>query len=148
MEKHKRYTNAGYNKRLKPLARALRGNMTKAEACLWKYALQGRRLKGYQFRRQRPVLDYIADFMCIRLNLIIEVDGLSHDNEEVQQMDEVREIQLKRAGFHVVRFSDEDVLTDVNGVISAIEQVIDSIENLPLPPPAPLQGGGQIIYPE
>jgi very-short-patch-repair endonuclease len=55
--------------------------MTKAEACLWKYALQGRRL-GHQFRKQRPVLNYIADSMCPKLRLIVEVDGMTHDDEQ------------------------------------------------------------------
>ena len=61
-----------YNKSLTEIARRLRSNMTKAEACLWKYVLQGRRLQGFQFRRQKPVLDYIADFMCKELMLIVE----------------------------------------------------------------------------
>ena len=56
--------------------------MTKAEACLWKYVLKARQLKGFQFRRQRPVLNYIADFMCKELMLIIEVDGITHHDEE------------------------------------------------------------------
>jgi very-short-patch-repair endonuclease len=67
----KRY-NSFYNKRNKQVARMLRSNMTKAEACLWKYALRARQMKGYKFRRQRPVLNYVADFMCKELNLIIE----------------------------------------------------------------------------
>jgi len=70
--------NYAYNKFLQPYANALRKNMTKAEACLWKYALRARSMKGCQFRRQRPVLQYIADFMCKELKLIIEVDGSSH----------------------------------------------------------------------
>ena len=61
-----------YNKSLTNIARRLRSNLTKAEACLWNYVLQGRRLQGFQFRRQRPVLDYIADFMCKELMLIVE----------------------------------------------------------------------------
>lgn len=52
----------GYNKRLQPFANRLRKEMTKAEACLWKYALRARQMKGYQFRRQRPVLNYIRRF--------------------------------------------------------------------------------------
>lgn len=57
--------------------------MTKAEACLWKYVLSSGKLKGYKFKRQRPVLQYIADFMCPDLMLIIEVDGITHLDEEV-----------------------------------------------------------------
>ena len=57
--------------------------MTKAEACLWKYVLKGRMMKEYQFRRQRPVLQYVADFMCKELKLIIEVDGSSHNYKQI-----------------------------------------------------------------
>ena len=66
-----------YNKCLQPFANKLRKEMTKSEACLWKYVLRARQMKGYQFRRQRPVLDFIADFMCKELRLVIEVDGTS-----------------------------------------------------------------------
>jgi very-short-patch-repair endonuclease len=68
-----------YNKNLKPIGRALRNNMTKAEASLWKYALKNKQ-RGYTFNRQRPVLSYVADFMCKDLKLIIEVDGSTHDH--------------------------------------------------------------------
>ena len=71
-----------YNKRLQPFASKLRKEMTKAEACLWKYALRAGQMKGYQFRRQRPVLNYIADFMCKELRLVIEVDGITHDSKQ------------------------------------------------------------------
>jgi very-short-patch-repair endonuclease len=61
--------------------------MTKAEACLWKYVLKAGGMKGLAFRRQRPVLHYIADFMCKELQLIIEVDGITHTYEEVAEKD-------------------------------------------------------------
>ncbi|WP_411272792.1 endonuclease domain-containing protein, partial [Daejeonella sp.] len=70
--------NLWYNKRLRRFAHENRSDMTKAEACLWKYVLSGRRMGGYQFRRQRPVLNYIADFMCKELMLIVEVDGITY----------------------------------------------------------------------
>ena len=56
--------NWHYNRKLRPLAKALRRNMTKAEACLWKYVLRASETLGYSFTRQRPVLSYIVDFMC------------------------------------------------------------------------------------
>ena len=58
------HRNNYYNKNLQPHANRLRKEMTKAEACLWKYVLRAGEMKGFQFRRQRPVLNYIADFMC------------------------------------------------------------------------------------
>ncbi|MBN2610373.1 MAG: DUF559 domain-containing protein [Bacteroidales bacterium] len=76
-----------YNKKLQPFANRLRKDMTKAEACLWKFVLRSRMMLGYQFRRQRPVLNYIADFMCKELRLIIEVDGGSHNDDEIYRND-------------------------------------------------------------
>jgi very-short-patch-repair endonuclease len=69
-----------YNKGLQRFARQNRTYGTKAEASLWKFILKGKKL-GYQFNRQRPILNYIADFMCVRLKLIIEVDGITHNSE-------------------------------------------------------------------
>ncbi len=117
--------NFGYNKGLQPFANKLRKEMTKAEACLWKYVLRTRQMKGYQFRRQRPVLNYIADFMCKELKLVIEVDGVTHHWEETFEKDVKKEKDLKQAGFKVVRFSDEEVLQDMDNVIRSLEIVIE-----------------------
>ena len=127
-----------YNKTLQPFANHLRKNMTKAEACLWKYALRAKGMKGYTFRRERPVLNYIADFMCVELKLIIEVDGLTHQWEETIIKDAKKDADLTAAGFTVLRFDDEDVLTQLHKVIERIEDIIVAIENKnhPLPPPA------------
>ena len=73
-------------------------------------------MKGYSFRRQRPVLNFIADFMCKDLMLIIEVDGLTHTWEETVAKDEKREAALKSAGFTVLRFTDNEVLNDIENV--------------------------------
>ena len=121
--------NYSYNKSLQPLASQLRKSFTKAEACLWKYALKAKQLKGYQFRRQRPILHYIADFFCKELMLIIEVDGITHDNEVSLKNDKRREEELAKAGFKVVRFTDDEVLKNMCGVISEIERIIGDIEN-------------------
>ena len=117
-----------YNKNLTATARKLRSNMTKAEACLWKYVLQGRKLNGYQFRRQRPVLNYIVDFMSKELRLIVEVDGITHTYEEVTLNDEKRQEVLESAGFKFLRFTDEGVLTDINGVRRRLEDWIEENE--------------------
>jgi very-short-patch-repair endonuclease len=83
--------------------------MTKSEACLWKYVLRARMLKGYQFRRQRPVLNFIADFMCKELSLVIEVDGNYHTWEETVEKDKIKTRAIEEAGFTLLRFTDEDV---------------------------------------
>jgi len=118
----------GYNKNLQPFANKLRKDMTKAEACLWKYALRASMLKGYSFRRQRPVLNYIADFMCKELSLIIEVDGITHTWEEVIQKDRVRQTALEKAGFTVLRFTDDEVLKSMSSVVETLEDWIDEFE--------------------
>ena len=117
-----------YNPNLQPFANALRKDMTKAEACLWKYALRASMRKGYGFRRQRPVLNFIADFMCTKLKLIIEVDGITHTWPETMAKDKVKDKKLKAAGFHILRFTDDDILQNINWVIEEIDFTIERIE--------------------
>ncbi len=119
--------NYRYNKYLASYANDLRKNMTKAEACLWKYVLRAGSMKGFTFRRQRPVLQYIADFMCKELHLIIEVDGITHTYEEVADNDKRRQADLEKAGFTVIRFTDEEVLHHINTVSQEIEDQVISI---------------------
>ena len=119
------HSNHGYNKNLQPFANKLRKEMTKAEACLWKYVLRARQLKGYQFRRQRSVLKYIADFMCMELMLIIEVDGLTHHWEETIVRDKKKQAVLEAAGFTLLRFTDEEVLHNIKAVYDFLENWIE-----------------------
>lgn len=121
--------NYSYNKKLQPLAHNLRNNMTKAEACLWKYVLKAGLMKGYTFRRQRPVLNYIADFMCKELMLVIEVDGITHLYEEIIKKDTIRQKSIENAGFTLIRYTDNDVLNRIENVRKMIEQTIENIEN-------------------
>ena len=126
--------NWHYNKKLRPLAKALRRKMTKAEACLWKYGLRAKKMHGFSFSRQRPVLTYIADYMCKELNLIIEVDGITHLDKQIIERDEMKEMDLKKAGFKVLRFRDEEVLNQIQNVIFEIEQTIENIVKEAPPP--------------
>jgi very-short-patch-repair endonuclease len=118
------YSNHNYNKNLQPFANKLRKEMTKAEACLWKYILKAGQLKGYQFRRQRSILKYIADFICMELMLIIEVDGITHHWEETIVKDKKKQDDLEAAGFTVLRFTDEEVLNKINDVHGFLEDWI------------------------
>ena len=127
-----KYSNHYYNKNLQPYANRLRKEMTKAEACLWKYVLRASKLKGYPFRRQRPVLNYIADFMCKPLLLIIEVDGSIHELEEVRRKDKIRQQALEEAGFTVFRFTNEEVLTNIVWVQSFLEDWIEKKTGSPM----------------
>ena len=119
------YHNHFYNKNLQPNANRLRKGMTKAEACLWKYVVRAGKMKGYGFRRQRPVLNYIADFICKELMLIVEVDGSIHELEEVRKNDKQRQKALEEAGFTVLRFTNNEVLTNIQWVHSCLEEWIE-----------------------
>jgi very-short-patch-repair endonuclease len=127
-----KYSNHFYNKNLQPYANRLRKEMTKAEACLWKYVLRAGKMKGYPFRRQRPVLNYIADFMCKELMLIIEVDGSIHQLEGIMKNDDIRQKALEESGFTVLRFTNEEVLTNIQWVSSYLEDWIEKKTGSPM----------------
>jgi len=130
MEKASPQNKYHYNKNLKEKANHLRNNGTKAEACLWKYVLKASML-GYSFKRQRPVLNYIADFMSTELMLIIEVDGITQTHEATIQYDKVKQAAIEHIEFTVLRFTDDEVLEDINGVREAILGWIKSQKNIP-----------------
>lgn len=116
-----------YNKNLKTFAHQNRKQMTKAEACLWKYALRAKQT-GYTFNRQRPVLNYIADFMCKELKLIIEADGYTHTLPDVIKNDKIRQQKLEEAGFKVIRFKDEEILKEINRVKEIILNTLTDLK--------------------
>ncbi len=128
-----------YNSRLKNFANKNRKTATKSEACLWKYVLSKRQMMGYQFRRQRPMGNYIADFACLPLGLVIEVDGLSHDSEEAIRKDRKRDQDLLNLGFTTLRFSSWEVLNRIDDVSIIIGDWIR--ENAKVPPPNSRQRG-------
>ncbi|NJM34819.1 MAG: endonuclease domain-containing protein [Rhodomicrobium sp.] len=98
-------------------ARKLRRNQTDAERKLW-FELRGRRLHGLKFRRQVPVAGFIADFLSEEIKLIVEVDGGQHA-ETIEEDDERTKV-LSAAGYQVVRFWNDDVLTNIEGVLERI----------------------------
>ena len=136
-----------YNNKLRKNAHSLRYTMTKAEACLWKYVLKAK-MTGFTFNRQRPVLNYIADFMCKELKLIIEVDGYSHTLDTVIRKDGKKQNDLEKAGFKVIRFTDNEVLKSIEQVRMAIEYTIEEILTQTAPPPAPPQEGNKHHHPK
>ena len=123
------HNNHYYDKNLQSNANRLRKEMIPiaigAEACLWKYVLRAGKMKSFQFRRQRPVLNYIADFMCKELMLVVEVDGSIHQLEEIIKYDEIRQKTLEQAGFTVLRFTNEEVLENINAVYNNTEDWIE-----------------------
>ncbi|MCC5942457.1 MAG: endonuclease domain-containing protein [Balneolaceae bacterium] len=119
--------NFYYNKYLKELARQLRKVSTKSEIRLWTELLRSKKT-GYTFLRQRPVLNYIADFMCKELQLIIELDGYSHNFEQQWKKDLKRQKELEYNGFKILRFSDDEVMNDLRNVESEIMFWIKKLE--------------------
>ncbi len=116
-----------YNPKLKELARKLRNSSTKAEIKLWNY-LKGKQLKGYDFHRQKPIDNYIVDFFNNKLMLAIEIDGYTHGFEETFKRDMDKVKRLNELGITVLRFLDEDVMKNIEGVISSIEKLIRKYE--------------------
>jgi very-short-patch-repair endonuclease len=108
-----------YNRNLKQFSRTLRKNSTDAEIRLWS-KLKLRQLNGLQFYRQRIIVNYIVDFFCPKAKLIIEVDGGRHYFGKTHDADLKRDAYLKNLGFKVLRFSDRDVLTNIEGVVENI----------------------------
>jgi very-short-patch-repair endonuclease len=114
-----------YNPKLKQLARNLRNNSTLSEVLLWNQ-LKGKKMMGYQFNRQRPILDFIVDFICPKLNLVIEIDGWSHIGKEVE--DKERQKKIENLGITFLRFDDRDVKTNMDGVYRVIIEWIVRFE--------------------
>ncbi|CAA9889672.1 conserved hypothetical protein [Candidatus Methylobacter favarea] len=102
-------------------ARALRKNQTDVELLLWQQ-LRNRRLCGYKFRRQFPIAAYVADFACLELKLIIELDGGQHADQV--SYDNQRSLFLEQRGFKVIRFWNNDVIQNTTGILEAIHLVI------------------------
>ena len=116
------------------IAKTLRKRLTDAEQLLWKH-LRAKQIEGLKFRRQEPIGNYIVDFVCYERGIIIEVDGGQHAIEK--EKDEERDNWLKREGFKVLRFWNNEVLTNSKGVLDVIRE--ECLNHPPLTPP--IKGG-------
>lgn len=105
---------------LKDFAKRNRKEMTESETVLWETL---RNLNcGYHFRRQHPIGDYIADFICLKRKLVIEVDGGYHNEPIQQQDDQVRTEFMERKGYTVIRFKNEEISNNLQEVIMRIKE--------------------------
>lgn len=86
-------------------------------------------MMGYDFHRQKPIDNFIVDFFCNKLRLIIELDGYTHTFEETTVKDKIKEKRLKELNFKVLRFCDEDVMKNIDGVLRKIQYFIEGVEN-------------------
>ncbi len=109
----------------KNVRRILRGQLTPAEARLWKHLQRGQ-LEGRKFRRQHGIGCYIVDFYCSGECLVIELDGAAHDGEEAWQRDAARTSYLKAQGMRVIRFENREVMENLEGVLAAIREKFSS----------------------
>ena len=109
--------------KLRSNARALRKNSTDAERILWS-ELRDHRLIGAGFRRQVPIKNYIADFICHAAKLVIELDGGQHFSDQAEGSDAARSAVIEARGFKVLRFSNYDVMTNRVGVLETISTAI------------------------
>ena len=113
---------------LRECARELRNNQTPAEQIFWK-SIRDRKILGYRFTRQKPLLSYIADFYCKELELVIEFDGSSH--HETHEADTLRTIELETYGITVIRYTNKQVQTNLPLVLQDLKYRITTLANSP-----------------
>jgi len=104
-------------------ARRLRRAQTDAERALWT-RLQNKQLEGIKFRRQQPIGPYIVDFVTFDKRLVLEIDGGQHSEDETRTRDAARTMWLETNGYRVLRFWDNEVFTNIGGVLEKIRQAL------------------------
>ena len=119
----------GYKSNLKSIGRRLRSEMTECERMLWS-RLRRKQLRGTQFYRQKPIGSYIVDFYAPAARLVVEVDGSQHQDNIHAQNDDHREESLKSQGLRVLRFTNLQVIDDLDSVVCIVAEALKS----PLPP--------------
>lgn len=124
----------GGKRDLLPPAKRMRHEPTEAEQRLWSM-LRASRTNGAKFRRQEQIGDYIADFVCFKARLIVEADGSQHAESA---SDQKRDEWLMSQGFRILRFWNNDILSNLDGVAETIRAELES----PLPNPSPVEGEG------
>jgi very-short-patch-repair endonuclease len=112
----------GPDRKATEIARRLRVNQTDAEGILWN-RIRSRQIGGHKFVRQQPIGNYICDFVCRERSLIIEVDGGQHNESAA---DAIRDRWLTEAGYKVLRFWNNDVLGNIDGVLVTIKAELEA----------------------
>ena len=119
-------------------ARKLRKEMTLPEGMLWK-RLRGKQA-GMKFRAQHPIGRYIVDFYCSAARLVVEVDGMAHDNPDRAERDRIRDLYLIENGYDVLHLAAADILRDVDGAVDAVVARAASPLHRPSDGPPPRAG--------
>ncbi|MFC5624964.1 endonuclease domain-containing protein [Algoriphagus winogradskyi] len=117
-----------YNKSLKEFSRELRAHSTLSEVLLWQ-KLKASQFRGYSFNRQKPLDNYIVDFYCKKLNLVIEIDGDSHFSEKALIEDQKRQKILEDFDINFLRFIDIDVKKNMGFVLNELNYYVDEWED-------------------
>jgi len=107
-------------------AKVLRENMTVPESLLFE-KLRKNQILGLRFKAQHPINQFIVDFYCHKLKLVIEIDGEIHENDEAQEYDFNRTIELEKFGLKVVRFKNKDIIDNIDLVIRKINDICKEI---------------------
>ena len=118
-----------YNKNLKEFSRQLRNHSTLGEVLLWQ-ELRAGQVEGCKFNRQKPLGNYIVDFYCKQLDLVIEVDGESHYHDDAPIRDKKRQNILEQMGLNFLRFDDQDVKQNMALVLEEIQVLFYSFEGI------------------
>ena len=126
------------------LSRKLRRQATPAERAFWKLTYTWRQA-GWHFRRQFHLGAYYVDFVCIAAGLVVEIDGDTHGTDLALANDAVRDDYLRGRGFIVMRFSNQDVLRNPDGVFLLVASHLETRAPIPPPQPSPQGGGSQIV---
>lgn len=113
-----------YDRKLKERSQQLRGDITAGEEFLWS-KIRAKQIKGCWFYRQKPVGEYIADFYCPKAKLVVEVDGGHHFSNETVEYDKVRNEYMAGMGLRVQRFTNKQVLTNIETVLERIKSEMD-----------------------
>ncbi|HEU4860488.1 MAG TPA: DUF559 domain-containing protein [Chitinophagaceae bacterium] len=108
-------------------AKKLRNKMTSAEEVMWMHLRKG--ISGYKFRRQHPIGNYIADFFCHKAKLIVEGGGSVHNNDEIKKSDFIRQSDLEKLGYTILRFTNEEVSKQTETVLNKISEIVNIIIN-------------------
>lgn len=124
-----------YNKDLVPRAKELRKSMTKAERKIWYEVFRNKQFEELRWLRQRPIANFIVDFYCAKLKLVVEIDGGGHFTQAEKVYDKERTKVLERYGLTVIRFTNEEILKNLAGVHQRLLQYVTTGEECPLSPP-------------
>ncbi|MEK6478519.1 endonuclease domain-containing protein [Catalinimonas sp. 4WD22] len=110
-------------------AKKLRATCTPAEIEMWKHLRESQ--LGLKFRRQHPLANYIADFYCHKVKLVVEIDGSIHKLQHIKAYDEGRTYAIEQLGIKVLRFSNEEVFSDIETVIEKIKNIMSDLRQEP-----------------